>query len=310
MSDSIGNSADEITPEALDSLRLPAAFDETVYETALDIDALLGRDEGSAEELGQLLNTHRGAIASRLKFPFRPVSLDIAALRWPSYLFIPGNANPLDYWFSPAPDDHRYALQWTLPATATPNRASAQEGTLFSYSNLDSQRPGSSQSSESGIGIFYRPSMSLGVVEFEPHVDCEGVLRTLLEFSSQLAAGYVEVRAQLLLGAWQPIPGGFDLLNIKSFEVATSERRNQSHGPEYKSFTKSFAGPGLSAPFLVQGGRTYLFGVVSRITVISTLIKNNGEPLPPISNTELRAWGTISCRIPQMHVLTKQVNIP
>ena len=310
MSYPIDDFVDGITPEAIESLGLPAAFDETAREAALDIDVFLTQDERPVVALDAKVAAYRDVALSHLLKFHGTQAMDVNLFRWPAFLYIPKGANPRDYWISPAPDDHRYGLEWTSPATATANRASRQDGTLFSFSQLLVEKPGSAQSSESGVGVFYKPPMSLGVIDLQPHVDCTGTLRTFLEFFPQLAAGHVEVKAQLLLAAWQQIPGGFDLLGFKQFEVATSGRRDQSHGPELLSFQRSFAGPSLSAPFVVQGGRTYLLGVVNRISVTSTLTSNTGRPLPPISNTGLRVWGSMNCVLPQIDILTKRVDIP
>jgi hypothetical protein len=49
---------------------------------------------------------------------------DPSRFAWPPFLYIPKGANSRDYWpFAAAPDDHRYALEWTSPATATANAA-------------------------------------------------------------------------------------------------------------------------------------------------------------------------------------------
>lgn len=302
---------DGITPEAMESLRLPAAFDEATHETALDIDAFLKQDERPVATLDAKVAAHREVALSHLLTLHGKQTFDPNRFRWPPFLYIPKSANARDYWpFSPAPDDHRYGLEWTSPATATANTASRQDGTLFSFSQLHNENAKSAQSSESGVGVFYNPPMSLGVIDLQPHVDCSGTLRTFLEFFPELAAGYVEVKAHLLLAAWQQIPGGFDLLGFKQFDVATSGRRDQSFGPELDHFQSSFDGPSLSAPFVVQRGRTYLLGVVSRISVTSTLTSNTGGPLPPISNTMLRVWGAMNCVVPQIDVLTKRVDIP
>lgn len=109
---------------------------------------------------------------------------DPSRFRWPAFLYIPKNADASHYWISPAPDDHRYALDWTSPPTATANRASREDGSLFSFSQLVNEKPGSAQSSECGVGIFYQPTMTLGVVDLQPQVDCSGTLRTFLEFFS------------------------------------------------------------------------------------------------------------------------------
>jgi hypothetical protein len=304
------NRVDGIGPEAMESLSLPAAFDEAAHVTALDIDAFLTQDERPVATLDAKVAAHRDVALSHLLTHRGTQTFDINLFLWPASLYIPKGADARDYWFSPAPDDHRYDLEWTSPATATANKASRQDGTLFSFSQLLNENARSAQSSESGIGVFYKPPMSLGVIHLQPLVNCTGTLRTFLEFFPELAAGYVEVKAQLLLAAWQQIPGGFDLLGFKRFDVATSGPRNQSHGPELRSFQSSFAGPSLSAPFVVQGGRTYVLGVVNRISVTSTLTSNTGTPLPPISNTLLRVWGSMNCVVPQIEVLTKRVDIP
>jgi hypothetical protein len=296
----------------MESLRLPPAFDEAAHETALDIDAFLKQDERPVAALNAKVAAHREAaqlylLSFRGKQTFdRPIPF----LRWPDWLYIPKSANSLDYWYGLAPDDHRYGFEWTSPATAAANRASRQDGTLFSFSQLLNEKANSAQSSESGVGVFYNSPMSLGVIDLQPHVDCSGTLRTFLEFFPELAAGYVEVNAHLLLAAWQQIPDGFDLLGFKQFDVATSGRRDQSFGPLLYQFQRSFDGLSLSAPFVVQGGRTYLLGVVGRISITSTLTSNTGAPLPPISNTTLRVWGAMNCVVPQIDVLTKRVDIP
>ncbi len=306
------HSANSITSEAMESLRLPAAFNEAAHETALDIDAFLKQDERPDATFDAKMAPYREVTLSHLlKFHGKQTFDSVPDwFRWPPFLYIPKNANASDYWISPAPNDHRYGLEWTSPATATANRASRLDGTLFSFSQLDNANANRAQSSESGVGIFYTPPMTLGVIDLQPHVDCMGTLRTFLEFFPELAAGYVEVNAYLLLAAWQQIPGGFDLLSFKPFDVATSGRRDQTFGPELHQFQSSFDGQNLSAPFVVQGGRTYLLGVVGRISVTSTLTSNTGGPLPPISNTTLRVWGSMSCVVPQIDVLTKRVDIP
>lgn len=296
------------------SLRLPAAAADAADETAMDIDILLGQDETPSATLDEKLTAHRRSALSHLltftKQHALEVDIDVARFTWPSSLFIPAGANARDYWITPAPDDHRYGLEWTAPASAVANKASRQDGTLFSFSQLRNEAANAGQSSESGVGVFYDPPMTLGVIDLQPHVDCSGTLRTFLEFFPELAAGHVEVKAHLLLAAWQSIPGGFDLLGWKQFDVATSGRRDQSFGPEEQHYQRSFAGQSLSAPFVVQRGRTYLLGVVGRISVLSSLTSNTSRPLPPVSNQLLRVWGSLNCVVPQIDVLTQRVDIP
>jgi hypothetical protein len=305
------SSSQRFSPEEMQSLRLPGMHGDAALASAFEIDEFLKSDERPLVSFMPKLEAHREAgLSHLLTMRGTHATIDIELFLWPASLFIPGGASSHDYWFTPAPDDHRYALEWTAPASATANQASRQNGTLFAFGQLLNERPQETQSSESGVGIFYKPSMTLGVVDLQPRIDCSGTLRTFFEFFPLLAAGYVEVRAELLLACWQQIPGGFDLMGFKQFDVATSGRRDQSFGPELQNFQRSFAGTSLSAPFVVQKGRTYLFGVVSRIIVTSTLTSNTGAPLPMVSSSLLRVWGSINCVIPQIDVLTKRVDIP
>jgi hypothetical protein len=302
---------DKYNADTKQLLRLPAEFGDAANQRALEIDAFLQKDERPLDTLNDKVDAYRKAGLSHLLTLRGKQTLDIELFRWPASLFIPGAANARDYWFTAStPADHRYALDWTAPATATANKASRQDGTLFTFSQLLNESAKSPQSSESGLGILFKPSMSLGVIELQPHVDCSGSLRTLLEFFPTLAAGYVEVKAELLLASWQQIPGGFDLMGFKYYEVASSGRRDQTFGPQLQNFQRSFAGPNLSAPFVVQQGRTYLLGVIGRISVISTLTSNTGAPFPPVSSSLLRVWGSMNCVVPQIDVLIKRIDIP
>lgn len=301
---------DGLTPKAVASLELPAAIETASYATALDIDTALAHDEGRAAALEAKVAAHREVTLTHLMTHRGTQVFDPTRFRWPQSLFIPRGANARDYWFSPAPDDHRYGLDWIAPPSATQNKASSQDGTLSAFSQLLNATPGRPQSSEAGLGVFYTPTMSLGVVALEPTVTCAGSLRTMIENFPQLVAGSVEVKVSLQLAAWQKIPGGFDLLGYRSFAVATSGRRDQSHGAELQSFQRAFSGANLSAPFVVQSGRTYLLGVVARVDVLSTLTTNTGAALPAVSNTLLRVWGQMNCLVPQIDVVTKRVDIP
>jgi hypothetical protein len=59
----------------------------------------------------------------------------------------------------------------------------------------------------------------------------------------------------------------------------------------------------------VQRGRTYLFGVVCRVVVSSTLTNDTGGALRGIPNRELVVYGAVNCLVPQMSVHTSQVYI-
>jgi hypothetical protein len=303
--------AGRFTADQLATLTLPPTSAPRERESLIELDDVLKSDEISAARLAETLERYSGASAGSLptrggSFSFDPVSW----IAWPEWLYIPRDADSLRYWVAGAPPDHRYRLAWTAPAGNTANRASAGDGTMFTFAQLPAEAAASDPSSESGVGIFYSPSMSLGVVEFAADVDVRGTLKTALEFFPTLAAGSVEVRAEILLCAWHVIPAGFDLLAFTSHVVKSSGPRDQSHGPEYQPFSAAFSGDALSARFLVQRSHTYLFGVVCRVSITSSLTANDGRPLTGVANRELVVYGAVNTSVPQMSVRTSVVYIP
>jgi hypothetical protein len=323
---------DGISPEAMESLKLPAQFDEAVNDEAFSLDAFLQQPEQPVITLSAKMEAYREASLSHLsKFEGKqafdiksPTLLSslfdqffitsrflgevIPSFFRRSSLYLPQNANPADYGIISFPDDRRYSNDWTIPASPG-NRASRLDGNLSCFSQLDNQNVKGLQSSESGVGILYKPAMTLGVIELQPQVDCSGYFRTLVNLGNP-GRGSVWVNAELLLGMWEAIPDGtFNLLRFKRFDVDTSGRRDGSFGAELKPYQKSFNGSDLSELFQVQGGRTYLLGVVSRISIISDLFWNNGQPLPFFSPEQLFVYGTMNCKVPKIKVLIKQVDI-
>jgi hypothetical protein len=303
--------ASRFTAEQLATLALPPARNPAARDVILRVEELLGRDEIPASELAEAWERHNAEVVKG--FPTRGGSFtfdQVPWIAWPNWLYIPRGADSHQYWVSAAPAGHRYALAWTAPPSNTSNKASAADGKLFTTAQLPAEAPASDPSSESGVGIVYSPTPSLSVVEFAPDVDMRGTLRTALEFFPTLAAGGVEVHAEVLLCAWHVIPGGFDLLRFTSRTVTSTGLRDQSHGAARHQFADSFSGGALSASFLVQRGHTYLFGVVCRVTVTSSLTSNSGGPLTGVPNSQLVVYGSVNTDVPQMSLRTSIVYIP
>lgn len=296
--------------QSLTSLELRPKYDKDLALTATNIDHVLDQNI-KAGKLSDAIDLHRQAgLASIYKQPFSDI-FNPVKFRWPEYLFIPTEANAHDYWITSPPDNHRYALGWKSPIEG-PNTASIETGNLFVFAQLQNEVPTDTQSSSAAIGVFYEPTMTLGVVDFQPAVHFKAEFRTALEYYPALSAGGVQIYAELLLACWQKIPGPqeFDLIGSKHFDVATSGRRDQTFGRELQQFEKSLDGPELSAPFVVERGRKYLFGVTGRITIASNLVSSNGKPLPVFNSSQLKVWGSLNCLVPQMNVITKRVDIP
>ncbi len=299
-----------VDAKALTSLELRSKYDKDLALTATNIDRVLDENVNFGQ-LSDTIDLHRQAGLARLFKNRFSDTFNPAKYRWPENLFIPTKANALDYWITPPPDNHRYALAWKSPIDG-PNTTSVETGNLFAFSQLLNEAPDDTQSSSAAIGLFYEPSMTLGVVDFQPAIHYKADFRTDLGYFPSLSAGGVQIYAELLLACWEKIPGsgGFDFIDSKHFDVATSGWHDQSFGRQLQQFEKSLDGPELSAPFVVERGRKYLFGVTARITITSSLVSSDGKPLPIFNSTQLKVWGSLNCFIPQMNIYTKRVDIP
>jgi hypothetical protein len=288
---------------------LPGHLEEKSYRSALEFDKYTGIGDASDEVLKSKVMTHGGTLMDQL---FTLHFKDVITLGWPSSLYIPGSADWKNYWILPPPPANRYSQSWTpTPPSTGFGTSSFANGTLFDFQQIMTNEQ--FVFSDTGLGVLFTPARTLSVVSFEPQVDCSGEHRWWAEFGPQfLVAGSSRVKTSLILAVWQQIPGpaGWDLLNWKLFDVADSfPNSGLGHGM-VTPYQKSFTGTNLAAPFLVQSGRTYLFGVVARVSVWSSYTDSHGHPLPRISDGSFRVWGTLACVIPQIEIIEKQVHIP
>lgn len=236
---------------------------------------------------------------------------DLDRLRWPDSLYIPRTADSFGYWLTPAPANRRYGLAWPARGGSTPNWADRDTGELFAYTIVPFTEPAGDSRTESGIGIVYSPPFSLGTVRFEPAVNVtDGMLTSALEYFPIQSAGHVTLTASVLLACWQVIPGGYDLLGYREFPIARIVR-DQSYGPERHPLPGSLYTPrSFSTDFLVQGGREYVFGVVGRVAIDSTLTDTAGRPLRVASAAQFKVYAWMTLGVPYMSVEERIMYIP
>jgi hypothetical protein len=113
-----------------------------------------------------------------------------------------------------------------------------------------------------------------------------------------------------ILAAWQEIPGGWDLLAAHHREVQNAGPNSGLGHGGIIPYGLGFTGDYLAKRFLVQKGRTYLLGVVARVSVWSTLTDNRGRKLPLIEDGSFRVWGNVGFYLPKIEVHTRRVYIP
>jgi hypothetical protein len=124
-------------------------------------------------------------------------------------------------------------------------------------------------------------------------------------------AGDTHTTTELVLAMWQQIPGGWDLLKYRTYPVADGFRQSGMGVSAVRTDHGSFTGAQLATDFVVQAGRAYLFGVVARTNIWSTLSTTSGGQIPePADLSNFRIWGSLTCRVPLIQLRTRTIYIP
>jgi len=236
---------------------------------------------------------------------FRPVSV----FTWPDALYVPRDQQASS---RPKPPDSRlYSHDWTGGNGVT--TASRDTGGLFAYAAAATTDP--SKSADAAVGITYSPASSLSYVTYEPDVYCSIGYRMFVDFWPQLTSGQVRLGTSLIMAAWLRSPvlsGSYEL--VRWSEVVVFDSLAQDAGsnvfPNIRhTLQRNFINSALATTFLVEGGRTYVFGVVARAWVRHNVTSSTGKPIPQDA-TKFRLYAEMVCSVPFMAATVKQVLIP
>ena len=83
--------------------------------------------------------------------------------------------------------------------------------------------------------------------------------------------------------------------------------RPSSEHPPYAQ--RNFVNSALGTTFLVEGGRSYVFGVIARAWVSHNVTSNTGRPIPQDA-TRFRLCTAMVCAAPSTVVTVLQVLVP
>jgi hypothetical protein len=233
----------------------------------------------------------------------------VAGLTWPDTLYVPRNDQARG---RPKPPDSRlYSHEWTGGnGVAT---ASRDTGGLFAYAAASTTDM--SKSSDAAVGITYVPAATLSYVKYEPDVYCSIDYRMFVDFWPQLIAGQVRLGVSLITGQWLLSPvlsGSYELVRWNATTVFDSLAQDAGSTvfPNIRhTLTRNYLNSALSTTFLVEGGRTYVLGVVARAWVQHNVTSNTGSPIPQDPN-KFRLYIDAVCSVPFMAVSVQQVLVP
>ena len=124
-----------------------------------------------------------------------------------------------------------------------------------------------------------------------------------VDFGPQLIAGQVRLGTSLITGAWRRNPvlsGSYQL--VRSNEVTVFDSFAQDAGstvfPNIRhTLQRNFINSALGTTFLVEGGRSYVFGVIARAWVSHNVTSNTGRPIPQDA-TRFRLYARDGVRCP------------
>ena len=208
-------------------LELPDEFAEAPYEAELDIDRLFERgDSPSDEGFHARVLAHRDHVFTHLTTLGRQVGISIDDLEpdrlgigWPSWLYIPAQADWRSHWVVPPDDAQRFARDWAPPPSpAGYSEASRDQGRLYCIQRI--RTTDRSVKSEAGLGILFSPEHTLSVVSLQPYVDCSGDSRWF-QMIDQPVAGATHVKISLFVAGWQQTAGtpGWERIQARRFHV-------------------------------------------------------------------------------------------
>jgi hypothetical protein len=279
----------------------PRPSPKKLIELTEHLDAFAGTLATSPEPLPVL------DLPGSLKFS-DVVKVPIYLWRWPAGLFIPGTADYKDYWFVPPPDgENRYSREWVLGNGSGANHALAATGDLFAYA---AARPTDPQlRSEAGIGFVFKPTATLAVYRIDVATHLLGQNRYDVNTTAP-AGGSLREWGGLYTVAWQISPVDGTLTLVRPFGVVTlfdATFQSLTGIPIHDSPTTAE----FTTNIMLEGGRSYLIGVVAAVQIDNLWTMSNGSPMQPLPpGSTWKAWCSIYGTIPQVQVRPWTIYIP
>lgn len=215
---------------------------------------------------------------------------------WPPDLYIPGDADYRNYWPWPCPASHRYGRQWIIGNDV--NQASAAQGHVWAYTAINQYL--AHDHSEAGVGFVFTPDATLAVYRVTPSISAIGTHRWSIE-TNYYGGGWIYELGVIYIAAWNisPVDGSLEL--VKPYGVTTVFNQSWlNQGAEPITTVIPPWSPGTqSTNLLLEGGKSYLIGVIAAVDVTNTWNVPQGQ-WP--SGSDWRTWCTLELSVPQINI--------
>jgi hypothetical protein len=196
--------------------------------------------------------------------------------RWPEHLYIPRGADWQNYWFCPPPPSHRYSHCW---GTTDYYHVHEESALCQAFLGEDSTVEHGRIRREAGVGFLFRPTDRLATYTIVPNVSIYSNLQRPMKPNADWireATSFFWTGVYTL--AWEVIEKDGSLRLIRPFNVAPVLRHIQKNEEEHMAsihIQKQWDGGPATAHMMLEGGRTYLVGVVG--AAIQYLGENNNK---------------------------------
>jgi hypothetical protein len=195
--------------------------------------------------------------------------------RWPEHLYIPSGADWNNYWFCPPPPNHRYSQCW---GTAKYSHVQEEFAMCQAYFGEDSTVQQSRIRREAGVGFLFRPADRLATYTIVPNVSIYSNLQRPMKPDSGWMQGPTSFFwTGVYTVAWEVVEKDGSLRLVRPFNVATILRHTQNEQEHMATvhIQKQWDGGPATAHMMLEGGRTYIVGVVA--AAIQDLGQNNNK---------------------------------
>jgi hypothetical protein len=219
-------------------------------------------------------------------------------------LYLPIEGVPA--WLPPA---QRYVHEQTWPGRVGSAAAYIRNGKLTTIQSVDTTV--STESTWAGVYATFEAEPArfgtLSRVTVEPEVHWTG--RDLLDVSHVWNADIdgtiaFDYRLWTVVYERNPVSGQYEPLLSNRSAVVTTVAHSTWHivGGGMQGHSGTLPNGAGALAFVVERGRTYLFGVVAEMRVSHSLRRTDRQPIPQPSGEQLTAYGLFKADVPAMYL--------
>jgi hypothetical protein len=223
---------------------------------------------------------------------------------WPDDVYIPADADYLNYWSSPPPDDHRYRYRWSNSRNGSQDGSTASErtGQLFSWVNASALDAG--YIGFAGTAVAFVPRASLSSVTARADIELVAESRWWFRPAGRIGFAAFAYRGTAYIAGWEidPVTGAWDLLTPFGSRTVFAFDEHGRGGSPISSQRHAFSD--LSTTLQLRGSHTYAIGVALEAQISFECRDKSGKPYVRRDGDDVKLWAAIAGLVPSITLTT------